>query len=53
MTHQNIDLPACGEKITFRGGKLNVPDQPVTGCTERDGIGPGITTASLRVSIWL
>ena len=41
--------PAKGEKITFAGGKLNVPDQPIIPFIEGDGTGPDIWRASKRV----
>jgi isocitrate dehydrogenase len=37
------------EKITIRGGKLNVPDTPVIPFIEGDGTGPDIWKASVRV----
>ncbi|MFZ1492372.1 MAG: isocitrate dehydrogenase (NADP(+)) [Candidatus Competibacter denitrificans] len=49
MAYKHIRIPAGGEKITIKDGKLNVPDQPILGCVEGDGIGPDITKASLRV----
>ncbi|MCC7221634.1 MAG: isocitrate dehydrogenase (NADP(+)), partial [Candidatus Contendobacter sp.] len=49
MAYQHICIPASGEKITVKDGKLNVPDQPIVGFVEGDGIGPDITKASLRV----
>ncbi|MFZ4791348.1 MAG: isocitrate dehydrogenase (NADP(+)) [Candidatus Competibacteraceae bacterium] len=49
MAYQHIRIPASGEKITVQDGKLNVPDQPIIGFVEGDGIGPDITKASLRV----
>ncbi len=42
-------MPASGEKITVENGKLRVPDQPIIGYIEGDGIGPDITNASLKV----
>ncbi|TGE25881.1 NADP-dependent isocitrate dehydrogenase [Hymenobacter aquaticus] len=36
-------------KITIKGGKLNVPDQPVIPFIEGDGTGPDIWAASVRV----
>ena len=47
--YRHIKLPASGEKITIVDGKLNVPDQPVVGYVEGDGIGPDITKACLRI----
>ncbi len=49
MAYQHIRIPTSGEKITVKDGKLNVPDQPIIGFVEGDGIGPDITKASLRV----
>ena len=41
--------PAGGEKITIKGGKLAVPDQPIIPYIEGDGTGPDIWRASVRV----
>jgi isocitrate dehydrogenase len=49
MSYQHIKLPEGGEKITISHGKLLVPDNPIIGFIEGDGIGPDITNASLRV----
>jgi isocitrate dehydrogenase len=49
MTYQHIKIPSTGEKITVTNGELRVPDQPIIGFVEGDGIGPDITAASLRV----
>ena len=49
MTYQHIKLPASGEKITIKNDQLVVPEQPILGFVEGDGIGSDITTASLRV----
>jgi isocitrate dehydrogenase len=49
MTYQHIRLPASGEKISIRDGRLHVPDQPIVGYVEGDGIGPDITRACLKV----
>ncbi len=49
MSYQHINLPQNGEKITVENGRLAVPDQPILGFVEGDGIGPDITSASLRV----
>jgi len=49
MTYQHIQLPETGEKISIRDGKLSVPDQPILGFVEGDGIGPDISRAMLRV----
>lgn len=49
MAYRHIKLPAQGEKISIRNGKVVVPDQPVVGYVEGDGIGPDITKACLRI----
>ena len=49
MSYQHVKLPAGGEKISIKGGKLVVPDQPILGYVEGDGIGIDITPASLRI----
>jgi len=49
MAYKHIRIPTSGEKISIKDGKLNVPDQPILGYVEGDGIGPDITKASLRV----
>ncbi len=49
MAYKHIRIPTVGEKITVQDDKLNVPDQPIVGFVEGDGIGPDITKASLRV----
>ncbi|MDS4027808.1 MAG: isocitrate dehydrogenase (NADP(+)) [Candidatus Contendobacter sp.] len=49
MAYKHIRIPTTGEKITVKDGKLYVPDQPIVGFVEGDGIGPDITRASLRV----
>ncbi|QSH40643.1 NADP-dependent isocitrate dehydrogenase [Lentisphaerota bacterium ZTH] len=46
---KNIKVPA-GEKITVeKGGRLNVPDNPIVAFIEGDGIGPDITKASMHI----
>ncbi|MBK8963194.1 MAG: isocitrate dehydrogenase (NADP(+)) [Candidatus Competibacteraceae bacterium] len=49
MAYKHIRIPTSGEKISIKDGKLQVPDQPILGYVEGDGIGPDITKASLRV----
>ena len=47
--YQHITVPA-GEKITMGAdGKLIVPDNPIIGFIEGDGIGPDITKASMLI----
>ncbi len=49
MSYEHIELPAGGKKISVRDGKLQVPDQPILGYVEGDGIGVDITPASIKV----
>ncbi|MFQ5754724.1 MAG: isocitrate/isopropylmalate family dehydrogenase, partial [Acidiferrobacterales bacterium] len=49
MAYTHIKIPQAAEKILVRNDKLRVPDNPVIGFIEGDGIGPDITRASLRV----
>lgn len=49
MSYQHITLPEKGVKITITDGTLTVPDNPILGYVEGDGIGPDIMSASLRV----
>ena len=46
---QHIKYPESGEKIRVVDGKMSVPDNPILGYVEGDGIGPDITKACLRV----
>ncbi len=49
MEYRHIKIPTTGEKITVKDGQINVPDQPIVGYVEGDGIGPDITKACLRI----
>lgn len=49
MSYKHIKLPQDGKKISLVDGTLRVPDNPIVGFVEGDGIGPDITKASLRV----
>jgi isocitrate dehydrogenase len=49
MSYRHIKIPTTGEKVTVKNGKLHVPDQPIIGYVEGDGIGPDITKACLRI----
>lgn len=49
MAYRNVTLPESGEKISVQNNKLQVPDNPILGYVEGDGIGKDITDASLRV----
>ena len=44
-----VTVPQDGQKITFEGGRLAVPDRPIIPFIEGDGIGPDIWRASVRV----
>lgn len=46
---EHIRIPESGEKISVKDGTLYVPDNPIVGFVEGDGIGPDITRASMRV----
>ncbi len=49
MAYKHIVIPPTGEKVTVKNGKIQVPDNPIIGYVEGDGIGPDITRACLRV----
>jgi isocitrate dehydrogenase len=49
MSYRHIQIPDSGEKITVIDGRLNVPENPILGFVEGDGIGPDITSACMRV----
>jgi isocitrate dehydrogenase len=49
MSYKHIVIPDGGKKITVKQGKLSVPDNPILGYIEGDGIGPDITRACLRI----
>jgi isocitrate dehydrogenase len=49
MSYRHIKLPETGQKVSVSNNKLVVPDNPILGFVEGDGIGPDITRASLRV----
>jgi isocitrate dehydrogenase len=49
MSYRHIKIPENGQKITLKNNRLQVPDQPILGLIEGDGIGPDITRAALRV----
>ncbi|KAB7623353.1 isocitrate dehydrogenase (NADP(+)) [Alkalilimnicola sp. S0819] len=46
---RHIRYPESGEKITIVDDQLQVPDNPILGYVEGDGIGPDITRACLRI----
>jgi isocitrate dehydrogenase len=47
--YEHITVPAGGERITVREGRLAVPDNPILMWIEGDGIGPDIMTAAKRI----
>jgi isocitrate dehydrogenase len=49
MPYKKITVPAAGEKITITDNTLNVPDKPIIGYIEGDGIGVDITPVMLTV----
>ncbi len=49
MSYRHIKIPESGHKITIENDRLNVPDNPILGFVEGDGIGPDITSACLRI----
>ena len=49
MSYRHIRLPEQGTRIRAENGRLEVPDEPILGFIEGDGIGADIMKASLRV----
>ncbi|MGD0877231.1 MAG: NADP-dependent isocitrate dehydrogenase [Anaerolineales bacterium] len=49
MTYTQVKIPAGGEKISIKDGRLQVPDQPIIPFVEGDGTGRDIWRASVRV----
>ena len=49
MQYKDVKVPADGETITLRDGKLQVPDNPIIPFVEGDGTGRDIWRASVRV----
>jgi isocitrate dehydrogenase len=49
MSYRHVKIPESGQKITVSDDRLNVPDNPILGFVEGDGIGPDITRAAMRV----
>jgi isocitrate dehydrogenase len=45
----HLKYPEGGQKITIQNSRLTVPEHPIVGFIEGDGIGPDIMKASLRV----
>ncbi|MEK6587591.1 MAG: NADP-dependent isocitrate dehydrogenase, partial [Chloroflexota bacterium] len=49
MTYTHTQVPADGQRITLKNGKLQVPERPIIPFIEGDGTGPDIWRASVRV----
>jgi isocitrate dehydrogenase len=49
MPYKLVTVPDAGERISFREGRLQVPDHPIVPFIEGDGTGPDIWRASVRV----
>jgi isocitrate dehydrogenase len=49
MSYRHVKIPETGQKISISDNRLVVPDNPVLGFIEGDGIGPDITNAAMRV----
>ncbi len=49
MKYQHLVEPEGGSRIKIEAGKLQVPEQPIIGYIEGDGIGPDIMRACLRI----
>ncbi len=48
-SYNGVSLPAGGAPITFSGGSLQIPDNPIVPYIEGDGTGRDIWAASVRV----
>jgi isocitrate dehydrogenase len=49
MAVSQLKYPESGQKITIKDGQMVVPDNPIIGYVEGDGIGPDIMRACLRI----
>ena len=49
MAYTHVKIPESGKKISTLDGQLSVPDEPILGFVEGDGIGPDISRAMLKV----
>ena len=49
MGYQHVKMPESGTRISVENDKLNVPDDPILGFIEGDGIGADITPACMKV----
>src|SRR5579872_1245970 len=48
-SYNGVPLPAGGSPITYSGGKMQFPDNPIIPYIEGDGTGRDIWAASVRV----
>lgn len=49
MSYRKIQIPAGDRIVADASGRLQVPDHPIIGFIEGDGIGPDITRASMLI----
>ena len=49
MPYKKIKVPKKGSKISYKEGKINVPDNPIIPFIEGDGIGVDITPPMIKV----
>ena len=49
MPYKKIKVPKKGSKISYKDGKINVPDNPIIPFIEGDGIGVDITPPMIKV----
>ena len=49
MDYQHIKIPQGGELLRVADGKLVVPDNPILGTIEGDGIGPEVIGAAVKI----
>ena len=49
MSGSKIKIPSKGEKISYKNGKLSVPENPIIPFIEGDGIGVDITPVMIDV----
>ena len=49
MTYKKIKVPKKGNKISYKDGKILVPDNPIIPFIEGDGIGVDITPPMIKV----
>ncbi|HIE78655.1 MAG TPA: NADP-dependent isocitrate dehydrogenase [Candidatus Thioglobus sp.] len=49
MKYQHIKVPTTGQKITYDGDDINVPDNPIVAYIEGDGIGIDVSPVMIKV----